>query len=562
MRGIAANAGLVALLLSVGCYSGFSASGAGGEDSVGATDGGAEGGESGEGGGTGENPPIPEGEAAEVGVSGLRRLSIAEYERTVADLTGLMPQAVGELLPIDNLTPFDNDYTTQTPSEPLVKGLELLAGDIADAVVADAQLRDALLPCSPSGVDDAACFEEFLASFGRQALRRPLTDEELVRYGVLLDHGAEAGDFNGAVAAALRMFLQHPELVYRVEIGEEVAGQPGVFRLGAYEVATRLSFFLAGTTPAPWLLDAAEAGELDSREGIAAAASQLLEGDEGRTSIGRFHGLWLGYHQLADEGLSGAMLGETQALIERNIFEERLPWSELLTATETYVTAELAEHYGIPEPDGGEGWVDYEESGRGGLLSHASFLSVGVKFGDTSPTQRGLLVRTRLFCQEIPLPADDLMVDVDEPPGADPDACKTERYYMMNEPACSSCHQLMDPIGFGLEQYDASGALRTEEPDKPECEITGDGDFVGVGAFNGPKELGEMAVESGLVEACASRMLYRYATGHFELDEHDEALIERVLEDQDGTFELFGFVEAYVSSEAFRHRRELQGEGE
>lgn len=117
----------------------------------------------------------------------------------------------------------------------------------------------------------------------------------------------------------------------------------------------------------------------------------------------------------------------------------------------------------------------------------------------------------------------------------------------------------MDPIGFGLEQYDASGALRDEEPGKPECELSGDGNFVGEGAFNGPKELGEMAVESGLVEACASQMLYRYATGHFELDEHDEALIERVLEDQDGTFELFGFVEAYVSSEAFRHRRELQG---
>ncbi len=562
MRGTAANTGLVALLLSAGCYSGFSASGADGEDSVGATDSGAEGGESGTGDGTGEDPPIPEGDAAEVGVSGLRRLSITEYERTVADLTGLMPEAVGELLPIDNLTPFDNDYTTQTPSEPLVKGLELLSGDIAEAVVADAQLRDALLPCEPTGVDDAACFEEFLSSFGRRALRRPLTGEELTRYGILLEHGVEAGEFDAAVAAALRMFLQHPELVYRVEIGEEVEGQPGVFRLGAYEVATRLSFFLAGTTPAPWLLDAAEAGDLDSREGIAAAASQLLEGDEGRTAIGRFHGLWLGYHQLAEEGLSGAMLGETQALIERNIFDERQPWSELLTATETYVTAELAEHYGIPEPDGGEGWVSYEESGRGGLLSHGSFLSVGVKFGDTSPTQRGLLVRTRLFCQEIPLPADDLMVDVDEPPGADPDACKTERYYMMNEPACSSCHQLMDPIGFGLEQYDASGALRTEEPDKPECEITGDGDFVGVGAFNGPKELGDMAVESGLVEACASRMLYRYATGHFELDEHDEALIERVLEDQDGTFELFGFVEAYVSSEAFRHRRELQGEGE
>jgi len=545
------------LLLTAGCYTGFEAS-ADGQDADAGTDGVSAGDDTGDEG-SGDDGPIPEADAAEVGVSGLRRLSITEYERTVADLTGLQPEAVGEILPIDNLTPFDNDYTTQIPSEPLVKGLEVLAGDIANAVVADPALVGALLPCAPTGPDDAACFDQFITEFGRRALRRKLTDEEVLRYGALLQHGAEAGDFNEAVAAGLRLFLQHPELIYRVEIGEAVEGQPGVFRLGSYEVATRLSYFLTGSTPQPWLLDAAEAGDLDTREGIADAAAQMLESDAARLTIGRFHALWLGYEKLSHEGLSGDMHIESQALVERNIFDERTAWTELLTASETYVTAALAEHYGIPAPEGGEGWVSYEESGRAGLLSHGSFLSVGVKFGDTSPTQRGLLVRTRLFCQEIPLPADDLMVDVDEPPGADPDACKEERYYMPNEPACAACHQLMDPIGFGLEQYDASGALRFEEPGKPECEISGNGDFAGVGAFNGPKELGEMAVESGLVEACASRMLYRYATGHFELDEHDEALIERVLEDQGGTFELFGFVEAYVGSEAFRHRRELQG---
>lgn len=553
------SASLAAILLaSGGCYTGVTGVDAGDVD----TDGGPGGpvdrdDDDGDDDGDGS---IPDADAAEVGVSGLRRLSITEYERTVADLTGLQPEAVGETLPIDNLTPFDNDYTTQTPSEPLVRGLELLVGDIATAVVDDPQLLEALLPCAPAGPDDVACFEQFIESFGRRALRRPLTGEEVQRYGGLIDHGIEANSFNAAVAAALRLFLQHPELVYRVELGEPVDGQPGVFRLGAYEVATRLSYFLSGTTPASWLLDAAESGELDTSDGVAAAALRLLEDDAGRSAIGRFHGLWLGYEKLSEEGLSGDMLLETQSLIEQVVFDDRRAWADLLTADETYVTAELAEHYGIPAPEGGEGWVAYEESGRGGLLSHGSFLSVGVKFGDTSPTQRGLLVRTRLFCQEIPEPSDDLMVDVDEPPGADPDACKSERYYMMHEPACASCHQLTDAIGFGLEAYDASGAFRFTEPDKPECEISGDGDFVGVGTFNGPKELGEMAAESGLVEACASRMLYRYATGHFELDEHDEALIERLLEDHDGTFELFGFIEAYVSSDAFRHRREAQGD--
>ena len=167
---------------------------------------------------------IPEGAADEVAVSGLRRLSIAEYERTVEDLTGLSPEAVGEILPIDTLTPFDNDYTTQTASEPLVKGLELLAGDVSDAVIASASLREALVPCEPTGSDDAACFDAFLAEFGRRALRRPLTGEERERFGGLLEHAAEGSDFWVAVGAALRLFLQHPEFVYRVELGEPLEG--------------------------------------------------------------------------------------------------------------------------------------------------------------------------------------------------------------------------------------------------------------------------------------------------------------------------------------------------
>lgn len=543
-------------MVASGCYSGLS------PDEAASADGGDDGDGDGDGSGDGDDGAddgLPEDEVDEVGISGLRRLSIAEYEQTIIDLLGIEAGDAGTLLPSDTLAPFDNDYTLQTASEPLIHGLELLAGDLAEAVVASDSLRTALVPCTPTGPDDAACFEQFLSTFGRRALRRPLTADELERFGVLLDYAISEDDFWAGIAAGLRMFLQHPEMVYRVELGEPVEGEPGVFRLGEYEVATRLSYFLTGSTTPDWLIDAAEAGELQTEAQIGEAAAQLLATDRARDRIARFHALWLGYEQLSREGLFGQMHDETQALVERVVFDDRDPWTAMLTAEQSYLTAELAEHYGLAAPNGGEGWVDYDDSGRRGLLSHGAFLSVGAKFGDTSPTQRGLLVRTRLFCQEIPDPPPDLMVDVDEPPmGAGPDACKIEQYYMWNEEACSSCHSMMDPIGFGLEQYDATGAFRTEEPNRPECTIDGEGDFVGVGTFNGPAELADLALDSGLVEQCVAQQLYRFAIGRQELDGHDVALLNRIIEDSGGEFELFGFVEQYVTSAAFRHRREAE----
>lgn len=537
---------LGAVVLGLGCYSGVQSHG--GADGAGDGDDGVD---------SDGVEPVPEEVADEIGNSGLRRLSIAEYEQTIVDLLGLTPQQVQELLPADTLTPFDNDYTTQIASEALIKGLELLAGDVAEEVMASPSLREAIVPCTPSGPDDAACFREFLADFGRRALRRPLDDAELDRYAGLLSHAADEDDFWAGVGAGLRLLLQHPEFVYRVELGESVPDSPELRRLDGYEIGARLSYFLIGSTPPDWLLDAAQAGELDEGEGIASAAATLLDDPRARARMARFHALWLAYENLSREGIYGDMHDETSALVERVVFDQQGAWAEVLTATETFVTPELAEHYGLPAPAEAS-WVPYGDSGRGGLLSHGAFLTVGAKFGDTSPTQRGLLVRTKLFCQEIPDPPPELMVDVCEPPPADPDDCKIDRYYMWQETACQGCHNLMDPIGFGLEQYDASGAFRTAEADRPECVIPGDGEFVGVGSFNGPAQLADLALESGLVEDCVARQLYRFAVGRTELDAHDEVFLQRLVEEgssPDG-LALMEFIGAYVGSDAFRYRRE------
>lgn len=539
-----------ALLGLGGCYSGLGgfsggADGDGGDPSA-ADDGGAD---------DGVGEPVDPEVLERVGESGLRRLTAAEYAATVQDLLGVTVDAA-LLLPEDWRQPFDNDYTTQVASQALIEGAELLAADVADLALATAASRDAVVGCTPAGTADVECLRSFLATFGRRALRRPLTADELDRYAGLIAEAEASDDFYAAVNVALRMFLQHPELLYRVELGTPVPDAPGVFRLGDHELATRLSYFLWGSTPSDALLDLADAGQLRTPEEIAAAARDMLDDPRARTRVGRFHALWLGYEQLphAPE-LADAMRAETQALIDKVVFEDQLPWQDLLRADQTFVTASLAEHYGLPAPTGDAGWVGYGQSGRQGLLSHGTFLSAMAKVDDSSPTKRGILVRTRLLCQDIPPPPPNVNVDNAEPPEG---VCKEEFYRESHAQGnCAGCHSLMDPIGLGLENYDHRGAFRTVENDDPSCEISGDGSIDGT-PFSGPAELSDVLLDTAGLGACVTRQLYRFAMGRSELGELDEGFVTLV-SDEVGVgddFDLDALLVRFVSDEAFALRRE------
>jgi hypothetical protein len=216
----------------------------------------------------------------------------------------------------------------------------------------------------------------------------------------------------------------------------------------------------------------------------------------------------------------------------------------------------LAAHYGLPVPGGEEPrWIDYGADERRGLLSHGAFLSVAASIADTSPTKRGKLVRRRLMCQDVPPPPPD--VNVDEAPQSPDSPCKWDAYAVHRETggACTNCHALMDPIGFGLEAYDRAGAFREHEADLPECAITGDGDLDGV-AFHGPAQLAERLIESGTLDACAVTHVIRFAIGR-ELDDDDftmqQALVETFRAD-DHHFD--ALVLELVGAEAFGYRRE------
>jgi hypothetical protein len=510
-------------------------------------------------GAAGNQTAIPLPADAQPVASGLRRLSRAEYDATLKDLLQDATSSGFAMLPADPTDPFDNDYLGQLPSGALVEAVEKLAQDAAKRALSNAVVKSSILPCSPSGPADSACFDQFVRTFGRRVLRRPVTAEELTRYRALLPYAQEANDFNFALELAITALLQEPDFLYRVELGTAVPGRAGVFRLTPFELATRLSFFLWGSTPPEWLLDAASAGQLSTTEQVHAAAERLLQDPRARARVSRFHALWLGFHRLPHAlNLTQAMQAESDALIQRTIFEQPSSYLDLFRSTDTYANTVLATHYGLTKTDSNPfSWISYGASGRKGILSHGSVLSAGAKFDDTSPTQRGIFVRTRLLCEEVPKPPAN--ANVDDPPTSPTSNCKVDRYAAHASVGdCKSCHSALDPIGFGLEKYDRAGQFRTHDLNEPSCTISGQGFLQGVGEFSGPAQLGDLLVQTGKLEACVVTQLYRFAIGRKELTE-ERSNVSRLTHDfQESGYAFKSLLMNIVSDETFAFRLEEQ----
>ena len=472
-------------------------------------------GQAGGSGGTGSTGPGPNDSLA-VGPNGLHRLSRIEYDNTLADLLGDTSRPGQGALPEDVHDPFDNDFAGQVVSGALIGAAETLAATAAARALSDPARRDTLLGCKPTGPGDKACLESFVRAWGRRAFRRPVTDGEIAAYLALGSYSVEANDFYVGVNLIISAALQDPSFLYRVERGTAVAGRPGLYRLDDHEVGARLSYFLWGSTPPDELLDLAGAGALSQPEGRRAAATQLLKDPRAQERVRAFHAFWLGYQQLPlPPTLATPMRAESDALVNRVVFERHGDYFDLFRSTETFVSAALSSHYGLDAPANlPSGWAPYGASPRRGILSHGAVLSAGAKFDDTSPTLRGVFVRNRLLCETIQPPPPN--VAVDQPPQPTTSRCKSERYAVHASGGCAGCHNLTDRIGFGLENYDRAGAFRATDKDAPECAISGNGEVTGLGTFNGPAALADLLVDSGALEGCVVTQLFRLALGRRE----------------------------------------------
>lgn len=496
----------------------------------------------------------------------IRRLLDRQYVNAVRDLLG--EEAAGVAQPPENLVShgFESIGAAEVaPPAVAIRRYEESARAVSAQAVLDLGLLSPYMDCTPSGPDDAACMTELVERFGRRALRRPLDEEELARYAEL--GTASAADFDSFYIGAsyvISAMLQSPSFLYQIEVGEPDPDDPSRLRLTGHEVATRLSFFLLDTTPSDELLDLAESGALADADGVRAAAEAMLEQDAARGALAGYYEERFRLRELAqlskdpeqypdfDTELAAAMRQEALQLLSHIVWEEDRDYRELFTARYAFVNADLAALYGVEAPADPAAFERRElpaDGGRMGILGQAGFLALHAHPGLTSPTRRGRFIVERLLCREVPPPPPDVNPILPEDPGR-PETMREKLSRHMEDEACASCHKLMDPIGFGLEHFDAVGAYR---PDDRGLALDVTGEIESVGEFDGLAGLAELLVGVDGLNRCWVRNLYRHATAHV-----DGAYEQPLMDELSGSFADSGYrvrqlLVELVASQGFRY---------
>ena len=445
----------------------------------------------------------------------LRRLTEEQYARTVRDLFPGVEIAPQRLVDDAIVGGFDNNVVGQVPSALLVERAQAAAIDVTATAM---ESTASWLPCpDDGGPDPLACGSDFLRAFGRRAFRRSLTAEEEAAYlGFFEDQLADRGTFRIALPLALQAFLTSPDFLYLVEVGEDG-------RLTGPEVATRLSFFLWGTTPDDALLDAAERGDLATTDGIEAQARRMLDDPRVRDAVLDFHRSWLDLDLIDtvwvhydvyptwSEEMNPSYRAELEDLVLRT-WDGDGTLADLLLDRSTRVDDHLSVVYDLPV-----GTDTLPSAERAGVLTRAGWLAAHAHMVSPSPVKRGVWVLDRLLCAPPGAPPSD--VDTSIEPFAGTGITNRDRYAAhTSDPACASCHTAIDGIGFGFEGYDAMGAYRTTDNGFP-VDASGSfqlGELAGT-PFVGAVELSELLASSAEAQACYVRQWYRYGIGRTEV---------------------------------------------
>lgn len=453
---------------------------------------------------------------SQLGSPVLRLLTSSEFTNTISDIFPQAAAAWTNSLPANSVSTygFANDATAVVGPQ-LAQAMLDTATSVASAVTG-APLAT-LLPCSLSSAD-RTCAEAFLTQYGRRLFRRPLVQPEHDRYLAFFDSALAKSDFKTALKWLLVGLIQSPNAVYRSEIGTPAAD--GTRNLSPDELATEFAYTFTGSTPTDALITQAENG---SSVDAVTLAKTLLATDAGKLTLPHFFEAYLGYPQVSSlersnissfNSVRGDMVQETRSFIDQVVRQNNGGLKDLLTASTTNPSAALAVYYGFPPP-----LADYASvarpSGRGiGLLAQGSLLARNALPTSSSPTQRGLLVFSRLLCQTKPTPPPN----VPPPPGIVPGKSTTRQRYEeqhANGGACASCHRLFDPIGFGFEQFDEGGRYRTADNGLPISTVSDvpKPDATPLFQFQDEETLAQGLANQELVYQCFAAYLATYAFG-------------------------------------------------
>ena len=441
----------------------------------------------------------------------LRRLSAEQLDNSVRDLFRNPAAPKSDVFNDPQVLGFTGDASALLVRDLGSQQLMSYAEQVARWAVAT--VTD-LSPCKEM---TPACRTDFIKKFGQRAFRQPLKEATVARYEKLF---AGAMTFEQGLELTITAMLQSPHFLYRTELGEPDAAKPGLVRLTPYEIASNISYLITRSTPDDQLLAAAAGNQLSSAAQIDAQVERLLADPKNRQTMHTFMSEWLESKRVAmvlkdpkvfdfPDALRADMERETAALIEDVVFTRKGSMTDLLTTNYTFVNAALAKHYGVTGVTSATDLVKTTTMRDPGILVQGSMMAGhgGTEF--SSPTLRGKMVRTRLLCESLPPPPDDVDTMIKVPENA-----KTTRQifetHSMNA-SCEGCHKVMDPIGYAFENYDLVGRYRTQENGvtiDPSGVIHGR-DF----RFANLRELNDYLANSKDVRQCMVRFLSYFAYG-------------------------------------------------
>jgi cytochrome c553 len=439
-----------------------------------------------------------------------------------------------------------------------------ITGPFGVTKIGDTPSRREVFTCKPTtAAAERTCARSILSRLARRAYRRPVADAELRPLLAFYDEGRAEGSFDRGIQRGLERILASPFFIFRVETDPPALAAGAAHRLTDLEIASRLSFFLWSSIPDDTLLLRAERRSLQQPVALDAQVARMLADPKSRALVSNFAGQWLQLRNVRgvqpnsnlfpdfDDNLRRSMRRETELLFESIVREDRSVL-DLLRADYTYLDARLARHYGVPNIYGSQfRRVAVTDDQRRGLLGHASILAVTSHAERTSPVLRGKWVLENLMGLLVPPPPDDVPPLV-TPEGQAPKTLRAQMEAHRATPVCASCHKLMDPIGFALENFDAVGSWRTQEAGGA---IDASGQLA-----DGTRIDGVVALRNAILArpdvfvTTMTEKMFVYALGR-GVEAHDRPAIRRIVRDaaKDG-YRFSALVRGIVRSAAFQMR--------
>lgn len=454
---------------------------------------------------------------------GLQRLTRAEYDRTVQDLFGITSSPADAFPPDSATDGFDNNAASLTTSPQLASLLLSAAESIAEEALTTNPT--AILTCDPQ---DGGCLRDILTELALKVYRRPASETEIDDLVALVAFAESEGEtVEGGIEHALAAMLMTPQFLYRgIPISAPKPGAP-VRPLDDFALATRLSYFLWGSTPDASLLGDASAGRL--RVNLRAQFDRMLADPKSDALYETFIRQWLQLGKLDaatpdpasfpefDEALRAQMHEETRLFFQDLKARDASPL-EIITSQRSFASAGLASIYDVTGPTGEELVpVTLDPTERVGMLTMPAVLTMTSGPDNPNIVRRGVWLAEAILCAQPPPPPEGVSLELD------PDPTLTERERLeqhRQDPSCASCHDLIDPLGFAFEHYDAIGRWRDEAEGMPVDDL---GELPDGRTFNGVVELSSILAESPEFAECVTERVATYALGRTL--SHDEACV-------------------------------------